>query len=183
MSVPKGRVSATRIYRVPGVEPTPQVRNRHSKQYHAMKPVEPGTLGAVIRDRRLEKGWTQGHLAELAHLRQAQISAYERGEIKRPDPDALYALDAALGFEHGHLLSLAGWKGARHVSELVPRPGAIVIEDASPELEHVIDILARLEPETLQRIADSATAEYRTETADAATDNEAQASDHLTIVK
>lgn len=183
MSVPRGRTAAMRVYRVPGVDPQPQMRSRHSRQYHAMSPVEPGTLGAVIRDRRLERGWTQAHLAHEANVRQAQISAYERGEIKRPDPQTLYNLDAALGFDHGHLLSMAGWKGARHVSDLVPKPGAIVIEDATPELEHLIDIVARLEPATVQRILETATVEYRTEAPGGTADNEPEAPDHLTNIK
>jgi transcriptional regulator with XRE-family HTH domain len=141
-----------------------------------MAPVDDETLGGLIRAHRLQRGWTQEHLAEIVGVRQAQMSGYELGKVHRPDPSVLARLDDAFGLVRGTLLGMAGWKGAKPLIDAAPKAGAIVIEDASPELEHLIDIVARLEPETVQRIAESATVEYRTEVDAGGADDEAEAS-------
>lgn len=182
MTMPTKR-AASRVYRVPGSAPRPQQRSPRSLRSHAMTPVDEETLGGLIRANRLQHGWTQEYLADMVGVRQAQISAYEVGKVQMPDKHVLGRLDDVFGFERGTLLGMSGWKGAKSIVESGPKAGAIVIEDPSPEVEHLIDIVANLEPETVQRIIESATVEFRTEMADASTDNEAQAPDHLTIIK
>ena len=85
----------------------------------------PRTLGAAIRDRRAELGWTQEDLAVRANgiagegepdyrewMRQSDVSRLERGKVGLPRRQRLERIAAALGLPLGELLARSGWSGA-----------------------------------------------------------------------
>jgi transcriptional regulator with XRE-family HTH domain len=121
---------------------SPETRRR---QYVYEVPPEEG-LGSVIREERKQRNWTQIELAERVDLHQGQISAYERGEIKMPDPAALARLDDAFGWERGTLLGKAGWQGAKRRIESVPKPGELVVNaKGRPYLADLIEAICALD--------------------------------------
>ena len=73
------------------------------------------TLGAVIKARRHQLGWSQEELAArvAAHgdgaFRQTDVSRLERGKVGLPRRERLGYIAAALGFTMGELLMRAGW--------------------------------------------------------------------------
>ena len=76
--------------------------------------LRPGTLGAAVRARRLELGWSQEDLAErMAALGdwvgQPGISRIERGTVGYPRVRRLEALAEALALPVGELLARSGW--------------------------------------------------------------------------
>lgn len=147
-----------RIRCVPGSAPCPQVRSPRSLAYHPMTPTPDDTLGSFIRRARLERGWTQAHLAEIAGVRQAQISAYELGRARMPNPATLGRLDDAFGLERGTLLGMAGWKGAAPIVAGVPPAGAIVIEHPTPAVARLLELVATLPEEAVERVVACAAA-------------------------
>lgn len=95
------------------------------------------TLGAAIRARRIELGWTQEELAERigGGVRQADVSRLERDRITLPRRERLEAMANALGVTAGELLARSGWAGA---DEILPTR-APVPAAASPS-EHLISV-------------------------------------------
>src|SRR5215218_699067 len=61
-----------------------------------MKPDGPGSFGAQLKGLRDAAGFTQEELATIAGLSVHAVSALERGERRRPHPDTVRALAAAL---------------------------------------------------------------------------------------
>lgn len=77
------------------------------------------SLGATIRARRLELGWSQEELAERIstddeYVRQSEISRIESGRVTLPRRRRLEMLAAALDIPLGELLARSGWAGAEH---------------------------------------------------------------------
>jgi transcriptional regulator with XRE-family HTH domain len=78
----------------------------------------PRSLGAAIKARRQELGWTQEELAERViaqgtdAFRQSDVSRLERGKVGLPHRDRLSHIAAALGLSPGELLARSGWAGA-----------------------------------------------------------------------
>jgi transcriptional regulator with XRE-family HTH domain len=75
------------------------------------------SLGAVIRQRRLELGWTQEELAERIstdgeYVRQSEISRIENGRVELPRHERLLRLAEVLDLPAGELLARSGWVGA-----------------------------------------------------------------------
>ena len=56
------------------------------------------TNDSLIAQARLEKGWTQGQLAEAVGVLQQQITAWESGR-RKPKLDALMRIGTALGID------------------------------------------------------------------------------------
>lgn len=80
------------------------------------------TLGDVIRNRRMELGWTQeelaDHVADLGDpIRQSDISRLERNETALPRRARLECIAEALDLPLGELLERSGWSGALVVFE------------------------------------------------------------------
>ena len=74
-------------------------------------------LGAVVKARRIELGWTQEELAERISadgefVRQSEISRIENGRIALPRRERLERLARALELPLGELLARSGWAGA-----------------------------------------------------------------------
>jgi transcriptional regulator with XRE-family HTH domain len=85
------------------------------------------SLGVVVRERRLELGWTQEQLAEQIsiygeYVRQSEISRLENGWVQLPRRERLEKLAAALDLPLGELLARSGWANRRHVS---PKPATL----------------------------------------------------------
>lgn len=78
----------------------------------------PTTLGAVIRERRIELGLTQEELAERIGptFRQSEVSRLERGRVALPRRRRLEAIAAALDLPVGELLAASGWAGAAAIA-------------------------------------------------------------------
>ena len=80
------------------------------------------TLGATIRARRLELGWTQEELARRIagdgeFLGQSDVSRLERGRIGLPRRRRLERIAAVLGLPLGELLACSGWAHADQAAE------------------------------------------------------------------
>src|SRR5262245_28416374 len=61
-----------------------------------MKGVGPGPFGVQLKALRDAAGFTQEELATIAGVSVYAVSALERGERRRPHPDTVRALSAAL---------------------------------------------------------------------------------------
>jgi transcriptional regulator with XRE-family HTH domain len=94
--------------------------------------IPPPRLGAVIRQRRLDLGWSQEELAarvsELGSvLRQSDISRLELGKVDLPRRERLVHLAVVLELSVGELLLRSGWAGAewrdQHPAD-IPKAGA-----------------------------------------------------------
>lgn len=76
------------------------------------------SLGAAIKARRLELGWSQEELAERvaargdAAFRQSDVSRLELGKVGLPHRERLGRLAAVLDLTPGELLARSGWAGA-----------------------------------------------------------------------
>ncbi|HEX5165100.1 MAG TPA: helix-turn-helix transcriptional regulator [Thermomicrobiales bacterium] len=78
---------------------------------------ESSMLGVVIRQRRIELGWTQEELAERIssdgeYVRQSEISRIESGKVGLPRHERLVRLADVLDLPLGELLARSGWTGA-----------------------------------------------------------------------
>jgi transcriptional regulator with XRE-family HTH domain len=76
------------------------LEHHHQERYATAQYVNTGELGmlkqfgTIVRVRREKKGWTQEHLAEVAHLSSRTISRLEAGE-NIPSPETRLALAQA----------------------------------------------------------------------------------------
>ena len=64
------------------------------------------SCGAVIKRARLDKGLSQGALADKVGVSKASIYSWEKGRFAPTDANNICALEAALGFANGYLYSL-----------------------------------------------------------------------------
>lgn len=78
----------------------------------------PGSLGAAIKARRQQLGWSQEELAQRVAacgdgtFRQSDVSRVERGKVTLPHRARLAHIAAVLGLPLGELLARSGWMGA-----------------------------------------------------------------------
>jgi transcriptional regulator with XRE-family HTH domain len=87
-----------------------------------------GRLGERLRRYREAAGYSQEELAERAGLTANAISALERGERKRPYPDTVRRLAAALGLSEDERLELVAAVArarGRAARSSAPEPGAL----------------------------------------------------------
>jgi transcriptional regulator with XRE-family HTH domain len=68
-----------------------------------LKPSIPGSLGALIREERLKRGWSQEELADRAGLDQHDVSRVETGKSKNPQESTVLSLSEALDIPLGIL--------------------------------------------------------------------------------
>ena len=83
------------------------------------------SLGATIRARRMELGWSQEELAERIstdddYVRQSEISRIESGRVVLPRRKRLEMLAAGLDLPLGELLANSGWAGADQAFDSQP---------------------------------------------------------------
>ncbi len=102
------------------------------------------SLGEMIKDRRLSKGWSKRALAEKAGISHSEVHRIETGERTNPSVPVLNALAEALGIPKDDLLLIAGYKS--------DDGDVLMIERVFPELktekqqqtaQKIIDGLAR----------------------------------------
>lgn len=102
------------------------------------------SLGEMIKDRRLSKGWSKRALAEKAGISHSEVHRIETGERTNPSVPVLNALAEALGIPKDDLLLIAGYKS--------DDGDILMIERVFPELktekqqqtaQKIIDGLAR----------------------------------------
>lgn len=102
------------------------------------------SLGEMIKDRRLSKGWSKRALAEKAGISHSEVHRIETGERTNPSVPVLNALAEALGIPKDDLLLMAGYKS--------DDGDILMIERVFPELktekqqqtaQKIIDGLAR----------------------------------------
>jgi transcriptional regulator with XRE-family HTH domain len=98
------------------------------------------SIGDLIKDRRLSKGWSKRALAEKAGISHSEVHRIENGERLNPSVPVLNALADALGIPKDDMLRLAGYKSD---------DGDIpMIEKAFPDLK------TEKQQETAQKIID-----------------------------
>ena len=89
------------------------------------------TLGAAIKARRRQLGWSQEELAARVAargdvaFRQTDVSRLERGKVGLPRCQRLAHIAAVLGYSPGELLALSGWADER-VAPSTDQPAAPV---------------------------------------------------------
>ena len=102
------------------------------------------SLGEMIKDRRLSKGWSKRALAEKAGISHSEVHRIETGERTNPSVPVLNTLAEALGIPKDDLLLIAGYKS--------DDGDILMIERVFPELktekqqqtaQKIIDGLAR----------------------------------------
>lgn len=123
----------------------------------------PHSLGAVIRARRHELGWTQEELAERVIVqgddafRQSDVSRLERGKVGLPHRDRLGHIAAVLGLSPGELLARSGWAGADRVATMAGpmapsnTPEVAAVATSSYAVPAVVPPLPGCTPVTLPR--------------------------------
>jgi len=57
----------------------------------------------MIRQLRIERGWTIEELAFMASLDHGVVGRYDRGKVKRPTVGVVRALEEAFGLAKGEL--------------------------------------------------------------------------------
>ena len=77
-------------------EPVKRMLAQDVKNAKAMKTGAPGSFGAQLKALREAAGFTQEELATIAGLSVHAVSAFERGERRRPHVETVRALSAAL---------------------------------------------------------------------------------------
>lgn len=74
-----------------------------------MNPTQAKRLGALLRKRREDKGWSTRQLAELSGVQFSSIIRLELGEFVFPAPDKLARLAKALDLELATVLKMADY--------------------------------------------------------------------------
>ena len=95
-------------------------------------------LGEVLKELRLEQGFTQGQIAYKADTAPEYISMLETGLRKSPSAQLLARIAMALGTTPDYILARAGILNTREHAPL------------EPEVQHIVDILASW-PESTQK--------------------------------
>lgn len=96
----------------------------------------PRTLGQVLQDARVRKGWSLREAEEKTGIHNAHISQIESGKISRPAPALLWSLSNAYGIEYPTLMRLAGHvtKDPEKATRRALAGAALhALEDLSPE--------------------------------------------------
>ena len=85
------------------------------------------TLGKIIKNRRLELGLSQIELSKIAEIDCKTISFIERNIRKKPIPDTLYSLAAALDLDICALFYASGYT-KEDLNEMFSKEGEYEIE-------------------------------------------------------
>jgi transcriptional regulator with XRE-family HTH domain len=93
-------------------------------------------FGALIREGRQRKGWTQDRLVDESGVSRATITRWEAGDARRPDPEQVRAVCLALDIDPRRAAVALGY--------LSPDEAAPVVRDGTPlsaEETEILDIL------------------------------------------
>lgn len=86
------------------------------------------TIGTVMREARIKKGYKQNELADLVGVSTAQWSRLE-GDVNRPSRDTLKKTSAYLGVPFHQLVMLAGYSGLKTDRTLYNKKGEVIDTD------------------------------------------------------
>lgn len=105
------------------------------------------TFGALVRQLRDERGWTQEQLAREAGITVTSVSNLERGATQLPNAETVERLAAAFGLEPGDLDPRWLADLVIHQASTFPVRQAIKGVLALPDrgVEAVLELLAELE--------------------------------------
>lgn len=102
------------------------------------------SIGDLIKDRRLSKGWSKRALAEKAGISHSEVHRIEIGERVNPSVPVLNALAEALGVPKDDLLRLAGYKSDEGDIPMIERVFPdLKTEKQQKTAQKIIDGLAR----------------------------------------
>lgn len=102
------------------------------------------SLGEMIKDRRLSKGWSKRALAEKAGISHSEVHRIESGERTNPSVPVLNALAEALGIPKDDLLLVAGYKSDDGDIPMIERVfPELKTEKQQQTAQKIIDGLAR----------------------------------------
>lgn len=102
------------------------------------------SLGEMIKDRRLSKGWSKRALAEKAGISHSEVHRIETGERTNPSVPVLNALAEALGIPKDDLLLVAGYKSDEGDIPMIERVfPELKTEKQQQTAQKIIDGLAR----------------------------------------
>lgn len=102
------------------------------------------SIGEMIKDRRLSKGWSKRVLAEKANISHSEVHRIENGERINPSVPVLNALAEALGIPKDDLLRLAGYKSDEGDIPMIERVFPdLKTEKQQKTAQKIIDGLAR----------------------------------------
>jgi transcriptional regulator with XRE-family HTH domain len=110
------------------------------------------SLGAVLRQMRLDRGWSQTEMADRAGIGQPTLSNIENGR-KRPYRETLAALENALGVTPDALLEVALREGPLQ-GELASQidEGSLVIPPDDEDMHELVDVGRLLSRQRRRRI-------------------------------
>jgi transcriptional regulator with XRE-family HTH domain len=98
-----------------------------------MNTASPRSLGATIKRRRQELGWSQEDFAARVAsrgdwaFRQSDVSRLERGKVLLPHRERLTQIAAVLELPLGELLAQSGWAGADSLFPAGPAATATLV--------------------------------------------------------
>ena len=102
------------------------------------------SLGEMVKDRRLSKGWSKRALAEKAGISHSEVHRIETGERTNPSVPVLNALAEALGIPKDDLLLVAGYKSDDGDIPMIERVfPELKTEKQQQTAQKIIDGLAR----------------------------------------
>lgn len=79
-----------------------------TKRAREKEPI-PGSLGAVIRQLRKDRNWSQEDLAEAAGIDQNDVSRVETGKSRKPQEQTLLGIAEALGLSLGKMYEMTDY--------------------------------------------------------------------------
>ena len=100
-------------------------------------------IGDVIKQARIQKGYTQEELAELVGVQKSAVAKWENGRVSEIKRSNLYGLAQALGISPTSLVGDSE-------SDKKEKPTA-ADDGLSPKQKEVMELLMRLSPSDLDR--------------------------------
>jgi transcriptional regulator with XRE-family HTH domain len=114
---------------------TAAARTAYLQRVPASESPRGDAFGALIRESRQRKGWTQDRLVEESGVSRATITRWEAGDARRPDPEQVRAVCAALGVDPRLAAVALGYLSQEDIAPSGPR------SRLDPTIEEVIAIL------------------------------------------
>jgi transcriptional regulator with XRE-family HTH domain len=90
-------------------------------------------LGTRLRQVREVRGWSLRETADKAEISATYLQKLERGQVKSPSPNVLYALSKPLNVPYSDLMRLAGYVVPRGSDERIPMGTNVLAHALSSE--------------------------------------------------